>query len=148
MIIDDKIRNTDDLNDRLENGPEVQQALQHFRESVHAWSAAEYGRSRAPVRLGSFLGMRIPVLSWTAAAAIAIAGVSVPVVHRIQVDQQKHEAYVRDQQRIADEAAAKQRAYAMDDEDLLKHVDSDIAQGTPDAMEPLASLMTDPAPKK
>jgi hypothetical protein len=35
----------------------------------------------------------------------------------------------------------------MSDDELLSHVDSDVAQVAPDAMEPLASLMSDASTK-
>ena len=43
---------------------------------------------------------------------------------------------------------ARQAAYGMSDDELLAHVDNDIAQGAPDAMEPLASLMSESATSK
>jgi hypothetical protein len=146
-----------DLGQRAEaEDTQVEAALKNFRESVHGWSEREYGRVKVaqPVRRSVGFGtvgfwtphglLRGPVMGWAMAGVLAVGAVSLPVLHW----QQERTAAVRlaaehEQQRIAAEAAARQAAYAIDDEELLKHVDEDIAQEAPDAMEPLASLMTD-----
>jgi hypothetical protein len=55
---------------------------------------------------------------------------------------QKQEAIAKQQKLAAEEVERAKAAAYIDDEELLSHVDSDIAQATPDAMEPLASMMT------
>ena len=128
----------------FEEDPTVALALQHFRDSIHAWSEAELSQPRAVTNRVFFWAIRRPALNWAAASIMALTAVSIPLAYRYEASQQqKHEAFVLEQQKIASEAAARQQAYAVDDEDLLRHVDSDIAQATPDAMEPLASLMSD-----
>ena len=57
--------------------------------------------------------------------------------------QAKKLAIQQEQQRLKEEAARQQAAVEINDDELLSHVDSDIAQSTPDAMQPLASLMID-----
>jgi hypothetical protein len=127
---------------------EVQAALKNFRASVHAWSEEEYGRAhsvRSAQRSGLSRWMASPVLGWGMAAVLAVAAVAVPVSvhHERQVAAAEHAAQLQHERQAA-EAAARLAASSVDDEYLLSHVDSDIAQATPDAMEPLASLMSDP----
>jgi len=129
----------------------VEQALRHFRQSVHAWSEREIASARKPDLMSSrirsgFFPLRMPVANWAAAAVLLVAAVAGPVAYReraAKIEQQQHEAKILADKKVAEETAAKLQAYEMDDEELLKHVDSDVAQQTPDAMEPLASLMTD-----
>jgi hypothetical protein len=126
---------------------DVQAALKNFRASVHAWSEQEMARPRQIRRANGFARLMInPLLGWGMAGVLAAAVVTVPVSvhHERQVAAQRLAA-VQEQQRQATEAAARLAQNSVDDEDLLKHVDSDIAQAAPDAMEPLASLMSDTA---
>ena len=128
---------------------ELTTALRYFRESVHDWSDREFSRMRASQAIaqrGWWARMHGPVLGWALGCAVAIGGVSVPVAlhqHRAA------EAHLRDEQNRLRQAQEEKlaAASAMSDEDLLSHVDSDIAQATPDAMEPLASLMRDSGTK-
>jgi hypothetical protein len=91
-----------------------------------------------------------PTLGGALAAALLITSVGVPVgIHHERVmeaarqarlDQQKRDL----QQQLAEEEARKSLAAdKVDDGAFLDDVDSDIAQATPDAMQPLASLMID-----
>jgi hypothetical protein len=125
---------------------QVETALRHFRESIHGWSEHEFAKPRAvPASQRSGLwSMRNRVAAWGLASLLVISAVTVPVdVH-----------YRHQQQRIAAQRAAgesqrkhdeelRQMAMAMTDEELMRHLDSDVSQATPDAMEPLASLMYD-----
>ena len=126
---------------------EIEAALKNFRASVHAWSEAEFSRPRtAKTARQSWLlrMMANPVLGWGLASVLLVSGAAVPVAvhHERQVAAQRFAA-IQQQQHQAAEAAARLAQNSMDDEELLKHVDSDIAQAAPDAMEPLASLMGD-----
>jgi hypothetical protein len=88
--------------------------------------------------------MSSPVLSWGMAGVLAAAVVTVPVsVHHERQVAAIRQAEIQEQQRKVAEQSARVAAASINDEELLKHVDSDIAQSTPDAMEPLASLMGD-----
>jgi cell division protein FtsL len=127
---------------------QVELALRRFRESVHSWSEQEYSRVRGVevTRRSRFWQvMANPAMVWTMASALVMASVGVPVTvhHQRQVAAEKQAAYEKQQK--ATEAAQKalDAANTMDDEDLLDHVDSDIAQAAPDAMQPLVSMMTD-----
>lgn len=133
---------------------ELTAVLGHFRQSVKAWSDQEFSRTRpvemkVPVR-SFWSAMRGPVAGWAMGCVIAAAAVGVPVTvhHQHVVAEQAYQAQYRahllQQQREA-EAALQAKAAEMSDEELLDHVDSDIAQATPDAMEPLARLMSDSA---
>jgi hypothetical protein len=129
---------------------ELTTALRHFRESVHDWSDREFSRMRTnqtAVQRGWWARMHVPVLGWALGCAVAIGGVSVPVaLHQ----RRAAEAHLRDEQNRLKQMQEEEKlaaASTMSDEDLLSHVDSDIAQATPDAMEPLASLMRDSATK-
>jgi cell division protein FtsL len=123
---------------------ELQAALKNFRDSIHTWSEREMARPRQVRRVSGFARLMInPLLGWGMAGVLAVAAVTVPVSvhHERQVAAQRLAA-VQEQQRQAAEAA-RLAQNSIDDEDLLRHVDSDIAQAAPDAMEPLASLMDD-----
>jgi hypothetical protein len=147
MSYRDKNQEIHDMEDA-----QVDAALKSFRESVHAWSEQEFGRAhtirRAPLA-GFWRVMVNPLMGWALAGVLVVSGVGVPVTvnHRRQVAAAQ-EAAAAEQRRLASEAAARDaelamNAPAMDDEELMNHVDSDIAQATPDAMEPLASMMRD-----
>ena len=99
-------------------------------------------------RSGGWWRIKAPALGWALAAAVVVSGVAVPTTihHQRQVvaeqaATQRAAAEQARQKLTAD--AARQTASTMSDDELLSHVDSDIAQSTPDAMEPLASLMRD-----
>jgi hypothetical protein len=134
---------------------EMEAALRHFRQSVHAWSEHEYGRAairdaemQRERRSGGWWMIKSPAMGWALAAAVVVSGVAVPTaIHHQrqivaeQVATQRAAAEQARQKLAAD--AAREAAPAMSDDELLSHVDSDIAQSTPDAMEPLARLMSD-----
>ena|ERR1700678_858934 len=128
---------------------DVQAALRHFRESVHGWSEQEFGRARVIRRSRWDAMMRVmarPVMAWSLASALVVVSVGIPasVQHERQVTAERQAAL--DRERAMQAEAAKQvvtSATAMSDDELLSHVDSDIAQAAPDAMQPLVSLMSD-----
>ena len=135
--------------DRETEDVQVEAALRHFRESVHGWSEQELGRAR-DVRRSRWDAMsRVmarPAMIWSLASALVVVSVGIPVSvqHERQVVADRQAAL--DRERAMQAEAAKQQvtpATAMSDDELLSHVDSDIAQAAPDAMEPLASLMSD-----
>ena len=85
---------------------------------------------------------------WSLASALVVVSVGIPasVHHERQVAAERQASLDREQAMQA-EAAKQQVTTAMSDDELLSHVDSDIAQAAPDAMEPLASLMSETAAK-
>lgn len=126
----------------------MEQALRNFRGSVKAWSDAEFAKPREVRRSRwSMLWMTLtrPAVSGAMAAVLAAAliGVPVTVVHHQQVvAEQKQEAANREKA-IEARQVQEHAAQAVDDTDLMTEVDSDVAQEAPNAMQPLASLMSD-----
>ncbi len=138
-------------NQPLESmGPEAQekeleQALAHFRQSVHAWSEAELSRPRS-------LAPAAPHRSWRAAAAWALGCVLAAGSlggglydrhHRQEV------AAAAARQAQTERLAARQQAQAaarQDEATLFATLDSDVSREVPSAMEPLAQLMDDTNP--
>ena len=130
---------------------QVQAALRHFRESVHEWSEQELGLARVIRRSRWDAMWRVlarPAMVWSLASALVVVSVGIPasVHHERQVAAERQASLDREQAMQA-EAAKQQVTTAMSDDELLSHVDSDIAQAAPDAMEPLASLMSETAAK-
>jgi hypothetical protein len=148
--------NPDRLKEQAED-VQVEAALRNFRASIHHWSEQEFARPRAIERTGwSRFQARFwrmianPALGGTLAAALLITSVGIPVgiqheraaeaARQAALDQQKKDL----QQHLAEEEAKKSTAAnTVDDGAFLDDVDSDIARATPDAMQPLASLMMD-----
>lgn len=133
---------------------QVEMALKHFRESVHGWSEVEYQRARTTQTIwGSrwdamWRMMANPVMVWSMAGALAVASVGVPVnLHHRQVVAAERQAVLEKQKELAAEKAEQQAAASnvMSDDELMSHVDSDIAQEAPDAMQPLVQMMSDTA---
>ena len=128
--------------------PQVEAALRNFRQSVRGWSDGEFTKTRTITpKARAWRYWQVPVLGWGLAAILVVSAVSVPVeIHhqrqvaadRAAAEQQKQRLINADQQTASFESA-------MTDEELLSHVDTDIAQAAPDAMEPLARLMSDTA---
>lgn len=135
---------------------ELAQALKNFRESVHAWSEAEFSRPRklAPAALHQ-TWRRVAV--WALGCVLALVGLSAGLYERRQLKEQAkngpaqtvHQAMITasstasDMRTIAD-SSAKQIAQAEasgPDESLLAAVDNDVSRQVPSAMEPLAQLM-------
>ena len=79
---------------------------------------------------------------------VLVTTVAIPLgVHHERTVEAAHRAAVQEQKREAAEAAQKAALNAVNDDELMADVDNDIAQATPDALEPLASLMTETTKK-
>ena len=130
---------------------DVQAALRHFREGVHGWSEQEFGRARVVRRSrwdAMFQLIVRPAVGWAMAALLAASSVGVPLaVHHERELAAERKVAIERQQQLAEDKAKQQAAPEMNDDELMSHVDSDIAQAAPDAMETLASLMSDTAAK-
>jgi len=128
---------------------QVEMALKRFRESVHGWSEQEFSRTRVIRRSrwdAMWRMMANPVMVWSMAGALAVASIGVPVnIHHRQVVAAERQAELEKQKKLAEEKAEQQAAAAISDDELMSHVDSDIAQEAPDAMQPLVQLMSDTA---
>ena len=118
-------------------GQDLDLVLRDFRTSIHAWSEATYNRPRplaAPARM-----------AWRKAAAWALGCVLAAGIAGGGVLEHRH------QQELARVAAAReaQRQRALIEQRAqeaareLAKIDSDVAREVPDAMEPLARLMTE-----
>jgi hypothetical protein len=136
-----------DENSRETEDVQVEAALHHFRESVRGWSEQEFGKARK-IRRSRWDAMARaiarPAVGWAMAATLLVASGGVPVaVHHQRVLVAERKLVLERQQELEAKAAEQKPATAMNDDELMSHVDSDIAQAAPDAMEPLASLMSD-----
>ena len=147
-------------NHNPESDLHLEDALTSFRNSIHAWSDHELSRRPAatlaqPSRQTSHSSssfrhwLMAPAVSWAAAAALAIGAVGVPLgirQHNAAIAVQHAANEARQRQLLEEQKAAQLAAITVtnnkaEDDLLLQHVDTDIAQDTPDAMQPLASLM-------
>ena len=117
----------------------LEQALNHFRLGVHAWSAAELSRERPALKVARRRSWR-PAAGWALAVALAAGGVATGGVYERHQQQLRIAAAARaaEQQRVAREMQAR-----AEEEDLLAKVDSDVSREVPSAMEPLAQLMAE-----
>ena len=122
--------------------PAVRRALVDFKASVHAWSDAMATRPRT-------VQMAVVHRTWRLAAGWALA--SVLIAGAVSAGLYEHHDRQAQQARIAAEHVAEQQAqaaqHAHDEQDLLAKVDSDVSREVPSALEPLASLMTEDAPR-
>jgi hypothetical protein len=115
----------------------LDEALRNFKLSVAAWSEAEY-TTRRVVELAPRRNWR-PVAAWALGCALVASSIS-GVVY------QRHEQQVQAKQAAARLAAQQKQAAdqaAVDEEQLLASVDSDVSRQVPSAMEPLAQMAED-----
>ncbi|MFC5864713.1 hypothetical protein ACFPT7_20560 [Acidicapsa dinghuensis] len=135
--------------DREMDEARIEHALKNFRGSVKAWSDEEFAKPRE-VRRSRWTAMWMvitrPAVGGAMAAVLAAASIGVPVAvvqHNQQVVAEQRQEAANRQKAIDAQHAQEQAAQAMNDTDLMTEVDGDIAQEAPDAMQPLASLMSD-----
>ena len=123
-------------HEQMEAG--LEQALKNFRSSVHAWSDAAYGQTRT-VAAVHHRSWRL-VASWALGCVLAAGSVAGGFYERRQHQEMaKAAAEAARQQKLA----ADQRAPKDEEGDLLAKVDSDVSREVPNAMEPLAQMMTE-----
>jgi hypothetical protein len=145
------MNNPNQNQDNSQFDPRFEEAMRNFRLSLHTWSEHEL-TSRPAMQMQSARSawhwFTAPAATWAAAAALAIVAVGVPVGvhhHNVVIAQQKAADEAREH-KLQEIQAATQTQIAhtsIDDDKLLQYVDTDIAQDTPDAMQPLASLMSE-----
>lgn len=117
--------------------PEMARVLDNFRHSVHAWSGAMFQRSRQ----FEFTPRRT---AWQRSAAWALgivlmsAGVGAGLLEYQHRQEQARIAAARE----AGRQRQLQEERAREAEQELAQVDRDVSREVPDALEPLASLMT------
>ena len=129
------------------NDPELASALKHFKASVDAWSDAAYAQPRTTVRTARAASARWRLAAGWALGCVLAAGSltgSLYVHHQQQLAKvaAQKAAQKTAQERMTAEQSAASSAH-QEDQDLLATVDSDVSQGVPAAMEPLAQLMDD-----
>jgi len=115
----------------------LDEALANFKLSVDAWSDAAYSTRR----LAEFSPRRNwrPAAAWALGCALVASSVSGLVY-------QRHERQVEARQAAVNLATQQKQAadqQAVDEEDLLASVDSDVSRQVPSAMEPLAQMAED-----
>jgi len=117
--------------------PILDEALRNFKLSVDAWSDAAYSARRV-AESSPHRNWR-PATAWALGCALIASSVSGVVYqrHERQVEAKRDAAKLVEQQK---QAADQQ---AVDEEDLLASVDSDVSRQVPSAMEPLAQMAED-----
>jgi hypothetical protein len=125
---------------------ELEQALEHFRMSVHAWSDAAYSRPRTVAQAAVRRSWRLAT-GWALACTLAAVGVTGVGYqrHQRQVTTRIEAARAAEQQKaaLAQQGQVRVQPIGADEEDLLAKVDSDVSREVPSAMEPLAQMMDD-----
>jgi uncharacterized protein HemX len=118
---------------------ELEGALRNFRQSVHAWSEAEFARPRAVAPASSRVHRPWALVS-SALGIVLAAGIAVGGVHeRSQRIEQARIAAQRQAEQQRELAAEK----AKESENLLANIDKDVSREVPSALEPLAQMMDD-----
>ena len=117
--------------------PELEQALRNFRSSVHAWSDAVYQRPRL-VELAARRKAWRRAAAWVLGSVLVAGGVGRGLLdYQHQQEQARIAAALEaEHQRQLQEEKARQA------EEELARVDTDVSRQVPDALEPLARLMT------
>lgn len=126
-------------NDRREDA-RFEQALGDFRASVHAWSEAAFQPSQYVFASAPHPRVMRRSLAWAMGVILAAGAASGAMYERHHQQVLANQAHQRELERQREQAAA-QRAGDVDD--LLAKVDRDISQEVPDALEPLAQMMTE-----
>lgn len=118
--------------------PALDRVLSDFRTSVHAWSDAVYNRPR-PIAAASSRAVWRKAAAWSLGSmlVIGVAGGGALEYRRWQEaariaaarEAQQQRALIEERERVAEKELAK--------------VDTDVAREVPNAMEPLAQLMTE-----
>jgi hypothetical protein len=117
--------------------PIFAEAMRNFKLSVDAWSDAAHSTRRV-AELSPRRNWR-PAAAWALGCALLASSVSGVVYqrHEVQVKADRDAAKLIEQQK---QAADQQ---AVEEEDLLASVDSDVSRQVPSAMEPLAQMAED-----
>jgi len=114
--------------------PRMEQVLRDFRSSVHAWSDAVYQRPRLVEVAHRRMAWRKAAV-WTLGSVLVAGGVG---GGRLENQHRKEQARIA----AAREAEHQRQIKEQQAEEELATVDTDVSREVPDAMEPLAQLMT------
>jgi hypothetical protein len=114
----------------------LDRALSDFCSSVHSWSDAVYNRPR-PIMATSRRAVWRKAAAWSLGSMLVIGAAGGGV---LEIRHRQDEARI-----AAAREAQRQRALAeeREAEKELAKVDTDVAREVPNAMEPLAQLMTE-----
>jgi hypothetical protein len=121
---------------------ELKEALKDFRSSVHAWSDAAYSRPRSAARPARRRSWRLAA-SWAMGCLLVAGSVSGGLFerqHRMELARIASEQRAAEQEKLLRDQEARAK---VTDEDLLADVDSAVSRQVPNAMEPLAQMMTE-----
>lgn len=124
-------------NDALEPDPDLEMDLRNFRTSVHAWSESVYQRPR-PIEAAPRRMAWRKAASWALGSVLVAGGVGGGLLEYQHRQEQARVAAAREAQLQREIQEERARLAA---EELAK-VDSDISRQVPDALEPLAQLMS------
>ena len=116
----------------------LDRALSDFRSSVHAWSDAVYNRPR-PITAVSRRAVWRKAAAWSLGSMLVIGAAGGGVLEIRHRQDAARVAAAREAQRQS--ALAEEREREAEKE--LAKVDTDVAREVPNAMEPLAQLMTE-----
>jgi hypothetical protein len=119
-------------------GPALDQVLSDFRSSVHAWSEAAYNRPR-PIAAASSRAVWRKAAAWSLGSMLVIGAAGGGVLEYRHRQEAARIAATREAQQ--QRALAEEREREAEKE--LAKVDTDVAREVPNAMEPLAQLMTE-----
>ncbi len=118
--------------------PEFARTLADFKASVHAWSDAAFTRPRAVHPAIIHRTWRLAA-GW-AMASVLIAGAGSALMY--ENHQRVQQARIAAAARAAEQQRQLAAQRAQKEEDLMYKVDTDVSREVPDAMEPLAALMS------
>lgn len=116
----------------------LDRALSDFRSSVHAWSDAVYNRPR-PIAAASGRAVWRKAAAWSLGSMLVIGTAGGGVLEIRHRQNEARIAAAREAQRQSTLAEERER----EAEKELAKVDTDVAREVPNAMEPLAQLMTE-----
>ena len=123
-----------DLNGSEMIDAELEQTLNDFRASVHAWSEAAYSQPHVPVKVYR-TSWRV-VAGWALGCVLAVGSLSGGLFERHRLTEQAKVAAAAEEAR-QQKMEAEQRRQT---EELAK-IDADVSRDVPSATEPLAQLM-------
>lgn len=150
MSFKDKIE-PESKSSETEQSLEFDDALVDFRQSIHAWSAAEFSRPRMAVEHAGRRRWRLAT-GWALGCVLMAGSVSGGLAYRhhaIEVETVRARVAERDRQVVQkqvaqekDQQARQAQLLAGVDGELAK-VDSAVSREIPSAMEPLAQMMAE-----
>jgi hypothetical protein len=115
----------------------MEQALRDFRTSVHAWTDAVYLRPRLVEVAPRRMAWRTAAV-WALGSVLVAGGVGGGLLEHQHRQEQARIAAARE----AEHQRQLQEERAREAEQELAQVDSDVSRQVPNALEPLAQLMT------